>query len=38
VSKAEEILGRPVKVMISSWSPPAALKSNGSEKKRRDAR
>jgi glucuronoarabinoxylan endo-1,4-beta-xylanase len=30
-SKAEEIRGRPVKVLISSWSPPAELKSNGSE-------
>jgi len=32
VSKAEEIQGRSIKVMISSWSPPAELKSNGSEK------
>ena len=32
VSRAEAILGRPVKVLISSWSPPASLKSNGSEK------
>jgi glucuronoarabinoxylan endo-1,4-beta-xylanase len=31
VPKAEEFLGRPVKVLISSWSPPAALKSNGKE-------
>jgi glucuronoarabinoxylan endo-1,4-beta-xylanase len=32
VSKAGEFSGRPVKVLISSWSPPAELKSNGSEK------
>jgi glucuronoarabinoxylan endo-1,4-beta-xylanase len=31
VSKAEEILGHPVKVLVSSWSPPSELKSNGSE-------
>jgi glucuronoarabinoxylan endo-1,4-beta-xylanase len=32
VSMAEAYLGRPVKVMISSWSPPAYLKSNGQTK------
>lgn len=29
VSRANQILGRPVKVMMSSWAPPAFLKSNG---------
>ncbi|MBN1763636.1 MAG: carbohydrate binding domain-containing protein [Sedimentisphaerales bacterium] len=28
VTAAEESLGRPLKIMISSWSPPAELKSN----------
>lgn len=28
VRKAEEFLGRPVKILISSWSPPEELKSN----------
>jgi len=30
VQGAESSLGHPIKVMISSWSPPASLKSNGS--------
>ena len=29
VSNANRILGRPVPVYMSSWSPPASLKSNG---------
>ncbi len=29
VSRANQVLGRPVPVLISSWSPPAFLKSNG---------
>jgi glucuronoarabinoxylan endo-1,4-beta-xylanase len=29
VSNANRVLGRPVPVMMSSWSPPAFLKSNG---------
>ncbi len=29
VAAANESLGRPVPIMISSWSPPAYLKSNG---------
>jgi glucuronoarabinoxylan endo-1,4-beta-xylanase len=29
VSNANQILGHPVPVLISSWSPPAFLKSNG---------
>lgn len=29
VSRANQVLGRPVSVLISSWSPPAFLKSNG---------
>jgi len=29
---AEEYLGRPVKILLSSWSPPAYLKSNNSTK------
>ncbi len=30
VRAAESSLGHPIKVMVSSWSPPAYLKSNGS--------
>ena len=30
VAAAESSLGHPIKIMISSWSPPAYLKSNGS--------
>ncbi len=30
IKAAESSLGHPIKVMISSWSPPANLKSNGS--------
>jgi glucuronoarabinoxylan endo-1,4-beta-xylanase len=30
ISNANASLGRPIRVMISSWSPPASLKSNGS--------
>jgi glucuronoarabinoxylan endo-1,4-beta-xylanase len=30
VAGAEASLGHPIKVLISSWSPPARLKSNGS--------
>jgi glucuronoarabinoxylan endo-1,4-beta-xylanase len=30
VSNANASLGHPIRVMISSWSPPASLKSNGS--------
>jgi glucuronoarabinoxylan endo-1,4-beta-xylanase len=30
VSMAASVLGHPVRVMLSSWSPPAALKSTGS--------
>jgi len=30
VAGAESSLGHPIKVMISSWSPPASLKSNNS--------
>ena len=30
IDEAEESLGHPIKVMISSWSPPDYLKSNGS--------
>lgn len=30
VAAAETSLGHPIKIMISSWSPPAYLKSNGS--------
>ena len=29
VAQAERILGRPVPVLMSSWAPPAFLKSNG---------
>ncbi len=29
VSKANQLLGRPVQVLMSSWAPPAFLKSNG---------
>ena len=29
VSNANRVLGRPVEIMMSSWSPPASLKSNG---------
>lgn len=29
VSRAQQILGRPVPVLMSSWAPPAFLKSNG---------
>ncbi|HMP84998.1 MAG TPA: glycoside hydrolase family 30 beta sandwich domain-containing protein, partial [Verrucomicrobiota bacterium] len=29
VSRANQILGRPVPILMSSWSPPAFLKSNG---------
>jgi len=29
VSRANSILGRPVPIMMSSWAPPAFLKSNG---------
>jgi glucuronoarabinoxylan endo-1,4-beta-xylanase len=32
VSEAEARRGRPIKVLLSSWSPPAYLKSNGSTK------
>ncbi len=28
VKEAERSLGRPIKILISSWSPPASLKSN----------
>jgi glucuronoarabinoxylan endo-1,4-beta-xylanase len=28
IQQAEAVLGRPLKIMISSWSPPADLKSN----------
>jgi glucuronoarabinoxylan endo-1,4-beta-xylanase len=30
ITKANATLSQPLKVMISSWSPPASLKSNGS--------
>ena len=30
ITQASALLGHPVKVLISSWSPPANLKSNGS--------
>lgn len=30
IRAAESSLGHPIKVMVSSWSPPAYLKSNGS--------
>jgi glucuronoarabinoxylan endo-1,4-beta-xylanase len=30
VAAAESSLGHPIKIMLSSWSPPAYLKSNGS--------
>ncbi|MCE5186411.1 MAG: carbohydrate binding domain-containing protein [Planctomycetaceae bacterium] len=30
ITQAQAALGRPLKVMISSWSPQASLKSNGS--------
>ena len=30
IQAAKSSLGHPIKVMISSWSPPASLKSNGS--------
>ena len=29
VTKANQVLGRPVQVLMSSWAPPAFLKSNG---------
>ncbi|MGC3959968.1 MAG: carbohydrate-binding protein [Verrucomicrobiota bacterium] len=29
VAKANQVLGRPVQVFMSSWAPPAFLKSNG---------
>ena len=29
VTKANQLLGRPVQVLMSSWAPPAFLKSNG---------
>jgi glucuronoarabinoxylan endo-1,4-beta-xylanase len=33
VRGARTSLGRPVRILMSSWSPPAALKSTGNEKK-----
>jgi glucuronoarabinoxylan endo-1,4-beta-xylanase len=30
--RAREALGHPPKIMLASWSPPAALKANGSER------
>ncbi|MCS7090165.1 MAG: LamG-like jellyroll fold domain-containing protein [Verrucomicrobiota bacterium] len=29
VARARQLLGRPVRILMSSWSPPAFLKSNG---------
>ncbi len=29
VARANQLLGRPVQIMMSSWAPPAFLKSNG---------
>ncbi len=29
VAKAKQVLGRPVPILMSSWAPPAFLKSNG---------